>query len=138
MIYLKTPRGFLFHTGSIKRISIESLKGNSSVFLFHTGSIKRPYRIYMQYLQATFLFHTGSIKRTQTSFTHSPFPHCFYSILVRLKVYLPGQPRLIDEQFLFHTGSIKSLGRYIYRRRISKFLFHTGSIKRINNCHCKS
>ena len=52
----------------------------------------------------------------------------FYSILVRLKARIPIYHENTPYQFLFHTGSIKS-NENSQGTRDPRFLFHTGSIK---------
>ena len=85
------------------------------------------------YLQPTetdmFLFHTGSIKRERPLFAQPPRLHCFYSILVRLKVWHRGY--WFRWFGCFYSILVRLKGIQYWDRRIPrrKFLFHTGSIK---------
>ena len=124
---------FLFHTGSIKslildsttsqsivhcfysilvRLKVQSILSNAkttNTFLFHTGSIKSIAGNAARLTRQTvFLFHTGSIKRAIDALSAAPDELGFYSILVRLKVVVAVHNTSGQRLFLFHTGSIKS------------------------------
>ena len=108
--YRSSSVSFLFHTGSIKSFAVPiapsatvpgfysilvRLKGSwipsrskiTYQFLFHTGSIKSVVGVQHTHLAVKFLFHTGSIKRKKIA-TARRAKTGFYSILVRLKVYI--------------------------------------------------
>ena len=76
---------FQFHTGSIKRPTLNFASASMTVFQFHTGSIKS------WLIEADiedmdeFQFHTGSIKRDEGGNYDDLMQECFNSILVRLK-----------------------------------------------------
>ena len=61
---------FRFHTGSIKRPELASMKALIDAFRFHTGSIKRKHSRVRHPLGCRaarlFRFHTGSIKSVRS------------------------------------------------------------------------
>ena len=104
------------------------------MFQFHTGSIKSWEADLAFPATGSFQFHTGSIKSIPIQSVF-PLHRCFNSILVRLKVNISTQLRLMD-LISFNSILVRlKVSSFVLSETISTvFQFHTGSIKREQIC----